>query len=167
MKNLKLPNFNDLGLDIKKHCWVNNNANYVEFRNSIINIFDNKITTWMLKKNIDLSLKKEYEQVLLYWTFINYKKEKQLADELLRADYCWVKPTNSFVDTVYKFDLLAAKNNIVYAIQVKPSKTNTNNFNFEAFKKASEKFNVIPLLAFKEHNKWGLINLLNNEKITL
>ncbi|VEU64423.1 hypothetical protein [Mycoplasmopsis cynos] len=165
MTHLKLPALNQLGLNIKKICWKYNSTNYKQFRALIINDFNIKIDLWMQKNNIDLNLKKEYEQVLLYWTFINYKKEKQLTETLLNNGFNWAQPTNAFVDTVYKIDLLAKKDNIVYAIQVKPSKTNTNNFNYKTFLNACNKLNLVPLLAFKEHNKWTMINFKNGEII--
>ncbi|WP_444704918.1 hypothetical protein ACT1UH_02915 [Mycoplasma sp. 332] len=153
MKNL--PTYKDLKINIKDILWKNNFKNFEEFQKAYSAIFCAKLGFFLNsvgKHNKDFfSL---CYNIIFYYGFINYKREKELMDILSKNDFN-VWPTYMIMDAVIGVDLIASKNNKTYVIQVKPN----NIFeNAKFIQKFADKRNYLVVFAYKRKEKWFFLN---------
>ncbi|MFV8476170.1 hypothetical protein [Mycoplasma sp. VS403A] len=162
MKKLKLPNFGELGMDLKRILWKNKPETYQEFYNSIAKEFNQNMIIFLKKHNLPATMLQEYQQVLLYMNFVNFRKEKQLMEVLNKQKWA-VRETGSFIDMKYKIDLEGynSQNQKVY-IQVKPKEIDLSDNDLKTLVSKANKDNAIAYIAFKKSNIWQL-HILNKK----
>ncbi|MFV8468084.1 hypothetical protein ACNQ2K_00210 [Mycoplasma sp. VS292A] len=162
MKKLKLPNFGELGMDLKRILWKNNPETYKDFYNLISKEFNENMIIFLKKHKLPLEMLQEYQQILLYMNFVNYRKEKQLMDALNKQKWN-VSATCSFIDMKYKIDLEGtnAKKEKVY-IQVKPKEEDLSSNDLKILVSKANKDNAIAYIAFKKSDIWQL-HILNKK----
>ncbi|MHA3786070.1 hypothetical protein [Mycoplasma sp. Z244C] len=160
MDRLKLPNFGELGMDIKKILWETDPKTYNEFISYNLIEFDDKITKYLKKRKISVLKKYDYQQILLYMNFVNYKKEKQLLEALNKQGWN-LFPTSTFDDMKYKIDLQGKhKNGNKVYIQVKPKEEDLSNHDLNILLNKAKKDNATPYIAFKKNNIWKVNKLI-------
>ncbi|WP_245598351.1 hypothetical protein [Mycoplasmopsis lipofaciens] len=120
----------------------------------------------MKRNNKSFDLIPEYYNVLFYWSFINFQREKLLIEELNKNNYS-VNRSSMKEDGIHKIDLIACKNNIKYFIQLKNRKSNLKETERKILIHYSISKNAIPILATKTLKDFNFINLLKNEEIKL
>ncbi|WLP85247.1 hypothetical protein [Mycoplasma seminis] len=156
MNKLKLPNFGELGIDIKECLWNVNPDTYHEFYIKIQSTFRMYLYEFMKKRQIPTELEKDYEQILLYMSFVNYKKEKQLMDTLNKHGHN-LKPSNTFEDMKYKIDLKGTnKHGDKIYIQVKPKFEDMSANDATTLYNKAVIDNATPYIACKKNNIWKL-----------
>ncbi|MDD1378808.1 hypothetical protein PT306_00785 [Metamycoplasma hyosynoviae] len=157
---MKLPTYKDLGINIKKILWTNNFNSFEEFKNAYKDLFCIKLGHYLTlnHKHTKENFLAAYN-VIFYYGYINYKRENNLLFFLEEKGFT-VKPTYLVLDAVIGVDLIATKNNVNYAIQVKPNNKFSNLKQIVKYAK-SRGFKVI--LAYKIASKWVFID--QNEQI--
>ncbi|MEA4276174.1 hypothetical protein [Mycoplasma sp. 21DD0573] len=163
-EKIKLPNFGELGIDIKEYLWKNLPSSFSEFDSKFSHTFKTYMIKWMHTKEIDLDLYPQYKHILMYMTFINFRKELQLANLLNKANFK-IKATSSFVDMKYKVDLYGTNpNNELIFIQVKPHDNHNNEYDLTNLLEYSKKHSATPYIAFKQNQQWKIKKLNTNKK---
>lgn len=148
---MKLPNYKELGINIKQILWNNDFKTYEEFKNAYSSMFSSHLGHYLHKNN--KHTKENFScayNVIFYYGYINQKREKELLN-ILTINGFSVKPSYLILDAIIGIDLIASKNSKTYVIQVKPN----NNFsNIKHIKTYAAKRNYEIIFAYKQQNNW-------------
>lgn len=160
---MKIPNWKELKINIKEILWNNDFKTFEDFKNAYSGAFCAKLGHYLNK--VGQHTKNNFSfiyNVVFYYGYINQKREKDLLNLLAKNDYS-VKVSSMLMDAVIGVDLIAAKNNKTYVIQVKPNNKFTN---FKHIKTYANNKNYEVVFAYKNQQKWIFIDK-NKQNIVL
>ncbi|QKX37559.1 hypothetical protein HU155_00340 [Metamycoplasma hominis] len=160
---IKLPNWKDLGLNIKQILWDHNYKTFEEFKNAHSARFCALLGNYLNKKGIHTKENFLFAyNVIFYYGYINQKREQDLLNILVNNNYL-VSPTYMILDAVVGIDLIAVSDKGSYVIQVKPNNNFVNKKHIETY---ANNHGYIVVFAYKKGSKWNFLDK-NLNKCTL
>lgn len=171
---INLPNFKDLGINIKSILKIDNPKTYKEFYNKWGEIFIFNLKQWCLSNNRTEDFEKIFE-IVFFHGFINYCRERRLINLLTYTGFNSVRTSSMWEDGVIKIDAWAkTPKGTTVVFQVKPYYREEYLTLLGSLKTFCINSNAIPFLAIEYKDKenenrnfWGFHNLFNLQKIKL
>ncbi len=163
---IQLPTFKELHINLKKLLWEHKPKTFEEWKNLASSLFCAKLGAYL--KNNSANTKDNFHkiyQIMFYYGFINFRRELELRDLLLKNDYS-VEVANMYQDAILGIDLFAYKNNNLFLLQVKAK--DSEEYDFKRINEIALTKAATPVLAYKFENQWyfkttngdSVINLL-------